>query len=286
MKSFVPTAAAAAVLAIALPATAAQNPAWTEPMKPFHIIGPIYDVGSAGLVVLMIKTSAGVIVIDGGVPGWGRHVEDSVKALGVPLKDVKILLNSHAHFDHSGGLAEIKKDTGAKLIATEGDRYSLESGKYLGSENDHSLDSVPVKIDETVKDGGTVTLGDVTLTAHITPGHTKGCTSWTIPVVDKGVKHTAIFFCSASVAANHLAPKEQYPGIIADYRSTFAKAKKNKADIFLAPHAEQFDLNAKKAKLGGQGPNPFIVPGELSAKVEGFEKAFNVELAKQRAAAK
>jgi metallo-beta-lactamase class B len=255
-------------------------------MKPFRIIGPIYDVGSAGLVVLLIKTSAGAIVIDGGLPGEGRMVEDNIKALGVPLKDVKILLNSHAHFDHSGGLAQIRKDTGATLMASEGDRSALESGKYLGSEDNHAFDSVPVKVDRIIHDGEKVTLGDVTLTAHLTPGHTRGCTSWTIPVVDRGVKHTAIFFCSASVAANHLAPKEQYPGIVADYRSTFAKAKRIDADVFLAPHAELFDLNGKRARLGKGGANPFVARGEYRAYIDRSGKAFEVELARQRAAAR
>jgi metallo-beta-lactamase class B len=276
----------AAFAALATAASAASNPTWTAPAKPFHIIGPIYDVGSAGLVVLMIKTSAGVIVIDGGMPGWGGHVEDNIKALGVPLKDVKILLNSHAHFDHSGGLAQIKHDTGATLMAAEGDRSALESGKYLGSEDNRAFDSVPVKVDRPIRDGETVTLGDVTLTAHLTPGHTRGCTSWTLPVVDRGVKHTAIFLCSTSVAANRLAPKAQYPGIIADYRSTFAKAKKIDADIFLAPHAEMFDLQAKRARLAKGGPNPFIVPGEYRAYVDKSAKAFDSDLARQRAAAK
>lgn len=273
------------VLALAGAATAQDRSTWVRPAKPFHVIGPVYSVGSEGLAVYLIKTRAGAIVLDGGVPEIGAQVEANIKALGVPLKDVKILLNSHAHYDHSGALAQLKRDTGATLVASEGDKWALENGKYLGSEGEHGFDFPPVKVDRTVKDGETVTLGEVTLKANLTPGHTKGCTSWTLPIVEAGARHTAIFFCSASVAANRLAPKEQYPGIVADYRATFAKAKTIDADIYLAPHAEFFDMAGKQARKAPGSPNPFIKPGEFQAAIARFEADFGRELARQQRAA-
>jgi metallo-beta-lactamase class B len=275
-------------VAIAGPAASQYRPSWTKAAAPFRIIGPVYQVGSDGLGVYLIHTKDGEILIDGGVPEIATMIEANVRAAGFDPRRIKYLLNSHAHFDHSGGLAQIKRDTGAKLVASELDRESLENGHYLGSETIKALDAPPVKVDRAIKDGDTLSLGGVTLTANITPGHTRGCTSWTMPVVEAGKAHKIVFFCSASVAANRLAPKPQYPGIVADYRKTFVKAHTLKADIYLAPHTEFFDMWAKKAKLDAnpKGPNPFIVPGEFEREIDRFEAAFNTELAKQQGAAR
>ena len=287
LKAVISTAILSAV-AIAGPATS-QNRAWVTPAAPFHIIGPVYSVGSEGLAVFLIHTKAGNILLDAGVPEIATQIENNIKTLGFDLKDTKILLNSHAHFDHSGGLQQIKRDTGATLISSEGDKPSLESGAYLGSETVKAMSAPPVKVDKTVKDGESLTLGEVTMTAHLTPGHTKGCTSWTLPISDEGVKHKAVFFCSATIAANRLTPNPQYPGIVADYQSTFVKARalSKDIDIYFAPHSEFFDMTGKHAKLAaGAKPNPFIKAGEFTAAVDQFEADFKVGLAKQQAAAK
>ena len=197
---------------------------------------------------------------------------------------MKFLRNSHAHFDHSGGQAKLKTDTGAIVVSSEGDRLALEKGIYPGSENVAALKFPPVRVDRIILDGDQITLGGVTMTAHITPGHTKGCTSWSWPVTDQGVTHTAIDFCSASVAANRLAPNPQYPGIVEDYRKTFAKVKTIKADVFLAPHAEFFGLAAKRDRIVEGKPNPFIDPAAFHAFVAGQETAFEATLARQQAA--
>jgi metallo-beta-lactamase class B len=273
-----------AVVALAAPATAETPANWTRPYAPFRVIGPVYYVGSAGISAWLIKTSDGLILLDVGLPANAAMVEKSIQALGFRLQDVKILLNSHAHFDHSGGLAKLKADTGATLMAGAGDRYALEKGVYAGSEDVRAYDSPPVKVDRVLNDGDKVTLGDVTLTARLTPGHTAGCTSYLLPLTADGKPHTAFFFCSASVAANRLAPNPQYPGIVADYRKTFALLKTINADVYLAPHAEFFDLEGKRAQMAPGKPNPFVKPGELQHAVGQFETAFDASLAKQEAA--
>jgi metallo-beta-lactamase class B len=274
-----------AAVAVAGPAAAAPA-AWTQPMAPFRVIDNVYYVGSAGIAAWIIKTPAGLILLDAGMPDYAPTVEANIRTLGFKLSDVKILLNSHAHFDHSGGLARIKADTGARLIASAGDRDALERGVYPGWEQDHSLDAPPVKVDRVVADGGAVVLGGVTLTAMITPGHSAGCTNYLMAVRDRGVPHTAFFFCSASVAANRLVPNPQYPGIVPDYRRTFARLKLVRADVLLAPHAEFYDLAGKRARLGKPGPNPFVVPGELQKLVADMEAGFVKALAEQTARAK
>lgn len=281
-------AAALTALAIAGPATSQSRESWVKPAAPFHIIGPIYSVGTDNLAIFLIHTRDGDILLDGGVPEVADQVEKNLKTLGFDIRNVKVLLNSHAHLDHSGGLAQLKRDSGAKLTASALDQESLENGHYLGSETVKALDTVPVKVDRPVKDGDKVSLGGVTLTANITAGHTRGCTSWTMPVVEAGKTHQAIFFCSASVAANRLAPSPQYPGIVEDYRKTFARAKTMHPDIYLAAHTNFFDLHGKHARqmADPKGPSPYIVPGEFNRALEKFEADFDVELAKQEAAAK
>ena len=161
-----------------------------------------------------------------------------------------------------------------------------ETGTYPGRD-DHLLDFPPVKVDRTLHDGDVVKLGGVTLTAHKTPGHTPGCTTWTFPVTEGGKSYTAVYQCSMTVAANHLfEPHITHAGIVDDYRKTFATLKTLKADIFLAPHAEQFDLKAKLAKVAPGALNPFIDPTELQRRVTAGEAAFEVDLKKQEVAAK
>ena len=282
-----------AVLAalVAMPAQAqAQSPAaWTTPTEPFKIAGNLYYVGTAGIGAYLITTPQGHILIDGAMPGSAKDIEASITKLGFAPSEVKVLLNTHAHFDHAGGLAELKRDTGAKLAASAGDKIALETGKYPGSEEVKAFDFAPVKVDRALEDGEKLSMGGIALTAHLTPGHSAGCTTWTFPVMIDGVSRQAMIYCSTSVAANRLVSKTkgpQYPGIVADYEQSFAKLKTMKADVFLAPHAEQFGMTEKRAALAAGGPNPFIDPGLLQKTVAASEKAFREELAKQQDAAK
>lgn len=281
--------AGVALAAMACSAHAANPPAWTAPTAPYKIGENLYFVGSAGLSSFLITTPKGHILIDSGLPGAAKGIEKSITTLGFKPADVKILLNTHAHFDHTGGFAELKADTGAKLIASAADRRALETGKYIGSEEVADYDFPPVKVDKPVKDGGTVSLGGTTLTAHLTPGHTAGCTTWTFSVAIDGAVHQAVVFCSISVAANRLVSKTrgpQYPGIVEDYRRGFAKLKSLKADVFLAPHTAQFGAEAKVARMGVGGPSPFIDPNELGVVTARYEKLFDEALAAQTAAAR
>lgn len=280
-------ALAAACLSLGpVPASAGNPPAWSQPFAPFRVIDRIYYVGSAGISAWLIATPKGLILLDAGMPDYAPQVEANIRKLGFRLGDVKILLNSHAHFDHSGGLARIKADTGARLIAATADRKALETGTYPGWEARHDLDAPPVKVDSTIADGGTVELGGVRLTAMITPGHSAGCTNWRMTVRDGATPRSVFFFCSATVAANRLVPDPQYPGIVADYRRSLARLRMVKADVFLAPHAEFFDLAGKRARMAPGKPNPFVDPSEVQPLMAKLDAAFVKELARQEAAAR
>ena len=263
------------------PPFAKERVEWNQPQKPFHVIGNIYYVGMAGVSAFLIVTPKGDILTDGGLPESAPFIEKNIQALGFKLSDVKILLNSHAHFDHSGGLAKLKADTGAKFYASTGDAPFLESG-HIPYGPSSLIDTTPIHVDRAMKDGENFSLGGVTMTAHVLPGHTKGCTTWTMPLTEAGVTHKVMFFCSISVAGNPIAGKLAYPTIVSDYRASFARLKKMDADIFLAPHGGQFDMDEKLAKVKPGAPNPFIDAGELQRVIAKSEAAFDKDLARQR----
>jgi metallo-beta-lactamase class B len=286
---------AAAVCALALVVTgvqaqtvkdfmAAVMPKWTAPFAPFQLIDNIYYVGTDGISAYIIKTSQGLILMDTALPQQTGEIKGNIAKLGFKVGDIKIILNSHAHFDHTGGLAEIKKDTGAQLVAGERDKPLLEGGYYPGDEKNTDLAFPPVKVDRAVKEGDVVTLGDTKLTAHSMPGHSPGCTSWEMTVKDGGQDRDVLFFCSGTVALNRLVGQPTYPGIADDYRSTFAKAKAMKVDVLLGPHPEVYGMQAKRAQMKDGAPNPFVKPGELQTYVAGLEADFDKQLAKQTAA--
>jgi metallo-beta-lactamase class B len=275
----------AAALALTPASAQTQRERWNEPGEAFRVIDNVYYVGTAGLGAYLIATPQGHFLIDGALPESVPQIEQNIKALGFKLTDVKYLLNSHAHYDHSGGLQQLKKDTGATFAAMEGDISALEGGFYLGSETEKDFGAPPVKVDRILRDGDTLTLGGVTLKANLTPGHTRGCTSWGLMVRDQGKPHEALIFCSATVAANRLVGPPQYEGIVADYRKTFAKTKTMKVDVFLAPHPEFFDLAGKRAKQkAGAAANPFIDPGAFQPFMARLEAAFERDLKTQETA--
>jgi metallo-beta-lactamase class B len=279
----------ALALFAATPAHAADPANWRQPAEPFRVIGNIYYVGSDGLASWLIATPQGHILIDGAMAYNAPMIEANIKALGFTPSDVKILLNSHAHMDHAGGLAQLRADTHAPLFASAGDKPLLEQGVYPGAESDKSLSFPPVKVDRVIGDGQPVSLGPVTLTAHITPGHTPGCTTWTMRVAENGEAHQVVFLCSMTVAANRLVGKPSYPGIVEDYRRAFTAARALKADVFLSAHAETYGLPRKRAALlaarkAGQAANPFVDPAAYAKAVDAAAADFETQLKAQTAA--
>lgn len=268
---------------------------WNEPTEPFKIIDNVYYVGTAGLSSFLVTSPGGHVLIDTGLPEANPIIKANIDKLGFKLSDIKYLLNTHAHLDHTGGLAELKKDTGAVMVSSAGDKPLLEGGYYPGAEQEDALKFPPVKVDRIVGQGDKITIPDpvgkgrakrdLVLVAHMTPGHSPGCTSWTTVTREKKWNHTVVFFCSATVALNRLVGKPTYPGIVEDYKKTFGTAKGIIADVFLAPHPEMFKMEDKRVNIGKFGVNPFVKAGEFHAFVRTAEKEFDEALAKQKAAA-
>lgn len=258
---------------------------WNTPTEPFKIIDNVYYVGTDGLASYLITSPQGHILVDAVMPESTSQIKASIEKLGFKIADIKFILNTHAHIDHTGGLAELKQASGAQMVAGEADKPLLEGGYYPGARDDAALQFPPVKVDRTVREGDTVTLGNITLTARETPGHSPGCTSWALNVKDGDATRSVLIFCSGTVALNRLAGNPTYPGIVTDYRKTFARARDMKVDILLAPHPEMYKMQEKRAKLADGAPNPFVNPGEFNTYAATLEKAFEDALAKQTAAA-
>ena len=258
---------------------------WNKPTEPFKMIGNVYYVGTDGLASYLITSPQGHILVDTVMPEATSQIKANIEKLGFKVTDIKYLLNTHAHIDHTGGLAEMKAASGAQLVAGEADKPLLEGGYYPGAREETALNFPPVKVDRTVREGDKVTVGDVTLIARETPGHSPGCTSWEFSVKDGDATRSALIFCSGTVALNRLVTNPTHPGIVTDYRKTFARAKDMKVDVLLAPHPEMYKMAEKRARLAEGGPNPFINPGEFNAYAATLEKAFDDALAKQTAAA-
>ena len=267
---------------------AARQPHWVTPFEPFRIIGNLYYVGAEGLAVYLITGENGHALIDGGMPGYESIIIDNIAKLGFDIKDVKTLLNTHAHFDHSGGLAKLKKASNAALIAAEGDVSALEGGFYLGSETQAEYSAPPVTVDEVFKnDKGLLirSIGRAVVKGVVTPGHSPGCTSWRLSIQDNGVQYDVLIFCSATVALNSLVP-EQYEGIVGDYRQTFETARKWEPDVFLANHPEVFSMTQAREKQKTGDALAFVNRGAFQEYIAQKERAFERALARQKAAAR
>ena len=259
-----------------------ERAAWNQPVKPFRIIGNIYYVGAAGVTSFLVTTPRGHILLDGGLPETAPLIEKNIAALGFRVQDVKFLLNSHAHYDHCGGLAALKRISGAKMVASRADAEVLESGGRVSFECWKNSGFPAIKVDRVVVDAETLRLGDVSLTPVLTPGHTKGCTTWTMPVTESGKTYHVVFYCSTSVPGYRLIDNPKYPQIVSDYEHSFAKLRQLPCDVFLAPHAGFFHLDEKRARMGNRGANPFVDPAEFRAFVDSSAQDFEGELKKQQ----
>jgi metallo-beta-lactamase class B len=271
---------------LAIAAHAALRPeqaAANRPVVPFHIIGDVYYVGASDITSYLIRTPRGLILLDGGFAETVPQIEGNIAALGFRLSDVKILLNGHAHPDHAGGLAALKRDTGAQFYAMDAEVTPLEhNGQGTFYRGDRKLyDSIHV--DHVLHDGDTVALGGVTLTAHLTPGHTPGCTTWTMNAAEGGKAYHVLFMCQLTLPdGQSFLHNPTYPGIAKDYERTFAVLGNLPCDVFLGEHGYMFDLQGKLARLASHPPvSPFIDPAgcrRFVAKSKGeFEAALKKE---------
>jgi metallo-beta-lactamase class B len=238
----------------------------TTAFPPHQVIGNVYYVGTRTLSSFLITTPAGHILINSTYERNVPVIQKSVEQLGFTFADVRILLGTHAHADHQEGDARVKALTGAEVVTMAEDVPALRNIKPNGAEH---------PIDREIGDGAQVALGGTVLTAHLTPGHTRGCTTWTMQALDGGKRYNVVFACS------YRAPNEVTPAIEAEFTRTFASIRTLPCDVPLGDHPAQYNLAAKHARIKPGAPNPFIDAGNCWGEAEIQEAMLRAQIAER-----
>lgn len=254
---------------------------WNKPVQPIRIAGNLYYVGAAEIASYLVTTSEGHFLLDGGFVETAPLIQRNIEQLGFKLSDVKILLASHAHYDHASGLAELKKATGAKFFASEGDAELFRQGGHGDFRFGDRLAFPPIVPDQVIRDREALQLGDQTMIAHLTPGHTKGNTTWSTRIRDGDKTYDVVFVGSQSALDYQFVGRETYPGILADFEKSFATLKALPCDIFLASHGNFFDLLRKHERFLRGETNAFVDPNGYKEYLRESEKDFRDKLARQ-----
>lgn len=259
------------------------NPEWNQPVAPFRIAGNVYYVGAAGVSSFLITSPEGHFLLDTGFSETVPQIEANLRKLGFRLSDVRFLLISHGHYDHIAGVAALKARTGASLLANPAEAPLLQRGGKGDFAFADRFTYPPVTPDRMLRDGEQIRLGDVVMTAHFTPGHTKGCTSWTTTVKEGGKDLRVVIPCSVSAPGYQLVNNPKYPDIQKDFAASIARLRALPCDIFLSPHGWDFDLEGKiRTRAADPTRNPFIDPQGLPRYLDKCEAAIREALAKQQ----
>ncbi|MGH9144003.1 MAG: subclass B3 metallo-beta-lactamase [Vicinamibacterales bacterium] len=248
----------------------------TTPFPPHKVIGNIYYVGTKSLAVFLIVTPQGNILINSTFERNVPAIQRSVEQLGFKFSDIRILLGSHAHGDHQEGDAAVKALTGAQVMAVAEDVPALRAMRPGGKEH---------PIDKVLHDGETVTLGGTTLVAHLTPGHSRGCTTWTLKAQEGGRSYDVVIIGSLGTNPGfRLVNNPETPAIADEFRRAFKTSRTLACDVPLGSHPGMYNMQAKYEKLAAGGPNPFIDPDGYKLELDIDEAMFKAVLAQQQKA--
>jgi metallo-beta-lactamase class B len=256
---------------------------WDEPVEPIRIVGPLYFVGTRGLSSWLFTTRKGHILLNSGTAKSGPLISGSIRKLGFKPEDIRIIINGHGHSDHAGAFSYLKQLSGAQVAIMQEDVGLIEDG---GKSDFHYggdwqiMGQPPVKVDRVLRDGDQVQLGELLLTAHHTPGHTRGATTWTTTVVEGGEAYVIVFPDGGGFNPGYRVAggDPSYPGIEGDYRRTLHVWEMLKPDIWLAHHTEYFGMEAKRRRAGSEGVNAWVDPEGYRQFVASKRRAFEDEV--------
>jgi len=258
----------------------ATSRSWNQPVAPFRIAGNLYYVGANEITSFLITTPEGHILLDAGFKETVPQILQNVAKLGFRVEDIEIMINSQPHYDHAAGFAQMKKLTGASMVISRADAPLLARGGLGDFAFGDRFEYEPVKADRLLDDGDTVSLGGTRMKAIITPGHTRGCTTWSMKVRDGASSNDVVFVCSVTAPGYQLVRNEKYPEIVDDFRKSFRLLESMKPDIFLAAHGNFFSLTDKRKKLAAKpATNPFLNAAEFREYVASSRKQFEKQLA-------
>jgi metallo-beta-lactamase class B len=256
---------------------------WDLDAPPFRVIDNIYFVGSNELAQFLITTSQGNILLDTGFERSVPRLRENIAKLGQRFEDTKLLLCSHAHIDHVQAHAVVRQLTHARIVVSTRDAPFVAHGGKGESVFDGIYSWRPCPVDQQIDDGDPITLGDTKLIARVTPGHTKGATTWTMRLQHGARTLDVVFFPSANINAGvHLLDNARYPAIARDFEHSFAVWNALPCDVFLGAHCAFFDMKHKRDRLGSQSePNPFVDPAGYRRTIADAERRFREELASE-----
>jgi metallo-beta-lactamase class B len=262
---------------------------WNKPQAPFRIFGNSYYVGTHNLSSVLITSKAGHVLIDGDLPESAKQIVGNIRSLGFRIEDVKIILNSHVHFDHAGGIAELQRISGARVIASE---WSAAVMKHGGVGRDDPQYGVlnpipPIANVQVLQNAETIRIGDIAMTAHLTPGHTPGGTSWTWTSCEGNICHDMVYADSLSpVSADgfKFSGSREYPHALEDFEKSFAFLEAAPCDILITTHPEASDLwDRLEARQKGTSPDPLIDSGACRQLAENSRERLRERVAEEKA---
>ena len=250
-------------------------PAWSQNYPATQIVGNLYDVGGYDLSSFLITSEAGHILINTGLEGSAEMIESNLKSLGLRMADIKILLTTQAHFDHTADLALIKEQTGARLLATEADKSFLEDGG-LSDPLIGGIESFrPVTVDDVIADGDLIELGDIRLSVLEHPGHTEGSASYAMTITESGDSYDVLVVNMAYINDGvNVAIKPTYHGIAADFERTFESQRRMSPDIWVSSHKSAYGFHEKHAPGQAYDPRAFYDPAGYIEAVRLHEVTF------------
>ena len=257
---------------------------WTNRTQPFRVIDNIYYVGTEDLSSFLITSPAGHVLIDTGHEKNADAVMDSIRQLGFKVEEVRIILTTQAHYDHVGAHARLAQASGARVLVSAQDAPVVREGGRGDFHFGADYYFPKVKVDGELHDGQVVTLGNISLTARMTPGHTKGTTTWTMMAKDRNgrMRHVVVLGSTTVNDGVKLVDNREYPQIASDFRKSFRVQKGLTCEIFLAAHASAFNgLEKAKAAAAGKGEEAFVEPQGCRAAIDRTEKAFEATLTEQ-----
>jgi metallo-beta-lactamase class B len=256
---------------------------WNRPFAPFRIVGNIHYVGTNQIAIFLLTTPSGHILIDSGFEANVPRLRQNVEALGFHFADIKVLLFSHAHIDHVQGHALVRQLTGARVVASAGDAPTIASGGQHEWAYGDAFAWPPCPVDQIVADGESIELGGTVLTAHLTPGHTRGAVTWTTTVEERGRSLAVVFYASGTVPPGaRLLDNPVYPEAVAAYEHSFALWKALPCDVFLGSHGSFFDLERKWRLLERGDRDAFIDPRGYQTAIALAERKFRAEVEHER----
>ncbi len=270
--------------ALAQPPFPPANAGWNRPITPFRVAGNLYYVGAADVSAFLWTTPEGHILLDTGFRETVPRIEANLKTLGLRLEDIGLLLTSHGHYDHIGGAAEVKARTKARFLANPMEWPLLKRGGKGDFAFGDKYAFPPVEPDAPLREGEPVGVGGTALTPHFTPGHTKGCTSWSATVKEGDRTYRVVIPCSLTAPGYRLVDNAAYPRIARDFEASIARLRALPCDIFLGGHSWDFGLHKKiEARANDPSRNPFVDPEGYRAYLDRSEAALRKQIAEQSA---